>query len=396
MTPIALADPAQAGAADLLNAEGFAAMLDQDYTRAAVILRRAHKLDAANPHVRNNLATCMKQLGREDEAIALYEGVIRDHPEFLYALNNLAFSYLRKGRYTEAWRLYHHRRAAHLKVATVHNPLTGKPFLGEPLPDVRGKTVLLALEQGIGDELFFLRFLPRLLDLGPADVWYAPGLKAYPLLAKMGLPCTLTDASFCQAPRENAVAVPIADLPLLTGHDGTWFPPPLQLPGYEYTVREPYAVGVTWRAGDRELVHRGGMSKQCPPFELGRALRDVDMHPVVMQRNPGADELEAFADGIGHSDFTVYKRDKLPSAEMLALAERLSTLTDYIGVSNTDMYVLQAMGRTARTLVIHPPEWRWFGPQAEESPWFPGFRRYHADVLGWDDALAALAADLKV
>lgn len=380
-------------AADTLNAAALGEMRQMNYENATRILRQALRLDPKNVHARNNLASCMKQLGREDEAIAMYEAIIADEPQFLYALNNLAFSYLRKQRYAEAWNLYHHRRAAHIKVATVKNPLTGKPFLGEPLPDVRGKAVLLVLEQGIGDELFFLRFLPRLLDLGPAEVWYAPGVKAYPLIAKMGLPVRLTDSSFALAPEKNAVAIPLADLPLLTGHDGTWFPRSPELPGYEYAVREKGVVGVAWRAGDESLLHQGGTSKKCPPTMLGAALKGVVGRVVVMQRNPTAEELAEFRDAYG-GPFEVYRRDQWPAAEMLALADRLASLDDYIGVSNTDMYLLAAMGRTARTLVIHPAEWRWLGPQVPESPWFPGFRRYHADIFGWQDALERLRADL--
>jgi len=381
--------------ADLLNAHAFEAMRAGQYDSATRLLREALKMDAKNVHARNNLATCLKQLGREPEAIRHYESLIADEPTFLYAVNNLAFSYLRQGRYAEGWRLYHNRRAAHLKIVTITNPITGKPFLGEPLPDVRGRDVCLVLEQGIGDELFFLRFLARLWMLEPASVWYAPGVKVYPLLRQLDmLGLRLTDSSFSTVPRANAVALPLADLPLLTGHDGTWFPKPLRMLNFSYPYPAPDApVGVTWRAGDRELVHRGGTSKQCPPEALGRALRDLKHRVVVMQRNPAPEELDAFREGLG-ADCDVYERDPSPTRELLALTKQLASLSDYIGVSNTDMYLLQLLGRTARTLVIHPAEWRWFGPQVAESPWFPGFRRYHQTVMGWDEALEGLRVDL--
>jgi hypothetical protein len=377
-------------AADALNAQAYNLMLQRDYPTATYWLRRALDMDASNVHARNNLATCLKQLGREDEAIKHYEALIGDAPDFLYAVNNLAFSYLRKERYADAWRLYHSRRAAHLKIVTVDNPLTGKPFKGEPAPtleEIRGKDVLLVLEQGIGDEMFFLRFVPKLIELGqPASVWYAPGVKLYPLLA--GIRClgmTLTDSSFSQAPKGNAVAIPIADLPLVCGHDGSWFPPLLRM-GYDLPAPTE-EIGVTWRGGDPDLVHKGGTGKQCPPEELGRALRGVPGRVVVMQRNPSDAELAAFSDGYGSADFDVYHRHPSPTQELAALIERLASLKTYVGVSNTDMYLLALIGRTAHTLVIHPAEWRWLGPNVPESPWFPGFKRYHQNVLGWGDAL---------
>ena len=381
--------------ADILNANAYDLMLEGDYPRATYYLRRAIEMEPKNPHARNNLATCLKQLGRENEAIKHYEALLADEPEFLYALNNLAFSYLRTGRYTEGWKLYHMRRAAHIKIVTVTNPVTGKPFLGEPLPTVeemRGKDILLVLEQGIGDELFFLRFVPRLIKLAqPASVWYAPGLKLYPVLASMDTGLRLTDTSYCMVPKENAVAIPLADLPLACGHDGTWFPASLRLPTVAAPARD--GIGVTWRAGDRQLVHKGGLSKMVPPAALGRALRGTDQPIVIMQRNPTSDELYAFKFGY-EGEFEVYERNPSPAHELLGLVEKLSTLSDYVGVSNTDMYLLGLIGRTARTLVVWPPEWRWSGPQAAGSPWFPGFRRYHQDVHGWDGALEKLRADM--
>ena len=384
--------------ADILNANAYDLMLEGDYPRATYYLRRALDIEPKNVHARNNLATCLKQLGREDEAIKHYEALLADEPDFLYALNNLAFSYLRNGRYAEGWKLYHMRRAAHIKIVTVTNPVTGKPFLGEPLPtieEMRGKDILLVLEQGIGDELFFLRFVPRLVELAqPASVWYAPGVKLYPVLAKMDTGLRLTDTSYCRVPKENAVAIPLADLPLACGHDGTWFPPSLRLTGFEHGENlYDKKIGVTWRAGDRQLVHKGGLSKMVPPEQLGRALHGVDRRVVVMQRNPTSDELYAFKFGFA-GEFEVYERNPSPSHELLDLIEKLSTLSEYVGVSNTDMYLLGLIGRTARTLVVWPPEWRWAGSQAAGSPWFPGYCRYHQDVHGWGDALERLRADL--
>jgi hypothetical protein len=77
---------------------------------------------------------------------------------------------------------------------------------------------------------------------------------------------------------------------------------------------------------------------------------------------------------------------------MLAL---LTVLDDYIGVSNTNMYLRASAGRTARVLAPWPAEWRWM-VSGEESPWFPGFRIYRQKPGGdWSTALSRLANDLQ-
>ena len=76
---------------------------------------------------------------------------------------------------------------------------------------------------------------------------------------------------------------------------------------------------------------------------------------------------------------------------MLAL---LALIDDYIGVSNTNMHLRAAVGKTARVLVPTPPEWRWMA-EGQESPWFPGFTVYRQGYDGgWEGALEELLRDL--
>jgi hypothetical protein len=78
--------------------------------------------------------------------------------------------------------------------------------------------------------------------------------------------------------------------------------------------------------------------------------------------------------------------------EMLALLDRLD---DYVCVSNTNVHLRAARGRTSRVLIPYPADFRWMN-RGDESPWFPGTRLYrqtHED--GWGPAFEALAADLR-
>ena len=78
--------------------------------------------------------------------------------------------------------------------------------------------------------------------------------------------------------------------------------------------------------------------------------------------------------------------------QMLAL---LSLIDEYVGVSNTNMHLRAAVGKTARVLVPSPPEWRWMA-EGRESPWFPGFSVYRQGYEGdWTQALAQLESDLR-
>jgi hypothetical protein len=77
---------------------------------------------------------------------------------------------------------------------------------------------------------------------------------------------------------------------------------------------------------------------------------------------------------------------------MLAL---LALIDEYVGVSNTNMHLRAAVGRTACVLVPQPAEWRWM-QSGQHSPWFPGFRIYRQKLSGdWRQAVNALRSHLE-
>ena len=109
-----------------------------------------------------------------------------------------------------------------------------------------------------------------------------------------------------------------------------------------------------------------------------------------MQRKPGAGEIESLSGHIGREvhDFSDLNNDLEGMLAVLAL------IHEYVGVSNTNMHLRAAAGKTARVLVPRPGEWRWMAGGAS-SPWFPGFSVYRQSLDGsWDAALEGLRKDL--
>jgi hypothetical protein len=190
----------------------------------------------------------------------------------------------------------------------------------------------------------------------------------------------------------------VGDLPLLLGMDDvSKISPPLALstlPQRLEALRErltalgsPPYLGVTWRAGIKD---RRKLYKETPLPRLAKTLRGLPGTVLILQRHPQPGEVEAFSQALGREahDLSALNEDL---EDMLAL---LSVVDEYVGVSNTNMHLRAGVGRTARVLVPHPPEWRWMA-EGEESPWFKGFAVYRQGVdRGWEAAFGRLAQDL--
>jgi Flp pilus assembly protein TadD len=311
---------------------------------------------------------------------------VRRRPDVAALREELALRLLAEGRFAEGWREYAWRR---------NRPPAARA------PDLNGRRVLLQWEQGLGDQLFFLRFAPRLRERAAFVAFDCPA-KLLPLLEGNELIDVLrTDG--CPS-SEFEVALTLGDLPEAL-QDWTT-PPAFRLAPRRGSVwRErlaalgpPPYLGVTWRAGTK---HEQGaefagptavpLYKHIPIESLAAALREWRGTVVVLQRLPLTGEVEIFSKALGRRTHDLCTLNE----DLEDMAAVLSLIDEYVGVSNTNMHIRAGLDRTARVLVPFPAEFRWMHG-GERSPWFPLFTTYRQPPdRDWGPALAKLRQDLS-
>jgi tetratricopeptide (TPR) repeat protein len=356
--------------------------------RAVDHFERALQLDPNCPDTLANLGHALRQLGRIDEATTTYDRSIAIAPDGIEANFGNAVAHLTKARYGAGWRSYLHRDSMAGAPSGLHR---------DPLPDdLEGKRILVDMDQGIGDEIFFLRFAPALRDRG-AHVSYVPDPRLAPMLERAAVVDTIAPTADDKVGYDLSLSV--GDLPYVLGmSDGDAPPPSLAVPALPDRLAAlhdrldafgpPPDIGVTWRAGTRNQFRR--LYKETPMTDLAGAMRGVAGTFIALQRNPEPGELDEFDPMLGRplADLTALNDDL---EDMLALTRLLD---DYICVSNTNLHLRATQGSVSRVLIPNPPEFRWLA-RGVESPWFPGTAVYRQDVAGdWSDALGRLRADL--
>ena len=359
-----------------------------EFEGAAACLRRAIGLDPNLAVVHSNLGTVYKSLGRLDDALACHDKALELEPDFGRARFHRALLLLAQGRFEEGWEAYLLRPSARTQAANRHR---------RTLPrDLTGRQIHLRRDQGLGDELFFLRFAPELSGRGARIVYQAGGGIAS-IVER--LPCIDALIDEGADAGEDAIPILVGDLPyLLEARSAADIPPPVALepaPGHTDAMRArlasfgpPPYIGVTWRAGIKNQP--GSFFKLAPLGEIAKALGATDGTVLVLQRHPEAGEIGELSHGLGREayDLTALNDDL---EDMLAL---LALLDDYVTVSNTNVHLRAGAGRTCRVLVPNPAEYRWMA-EGGESPWFPGSKIYRQGVDGaWGTAFGALIEDL--
>lgn len=259
-----------------------------------------------------------------------------------------------------------------------------------PLPEWRGpeRRLLLWNDQGLGDAIQFLRYVPLLRQRGYETSLLLPD--ALTRLARLmpGVGPVLAPGDV-QPPLD--AHLPMMDMPVLLGLDEV----PAEIP---YLAADPAAVA-RWRqrfAGlpglKTGLVWAGELRKsrfQITEMDRRRRVGPDALAPLLAVKGAGFVSLQFGAPPLpgtldamdGVTDF----------ADTAAIVEALDLV---ITVDTSVAHLAGALGKPAWVLSRYDGCWRWMRDRAD-SPWYPAARVFRQAVPGdWGPVIAEVAASL--
>lgn len=257
--------------------------------------------------------------------------------------------------------------------ATAARPWTGKPL--------DGRTLLVLGEQGVGDQLQFLRFARHPSVLTASRVVIAVHADAVSLLRAAGY-----DAVSRETEVETDYFVPLLSLPSLLGVGSTWRDEPgtpyLRLPECEPAFASHVRrVGVLW-AGNP--AHRNDAVRSIPGSLLHGLLHS---HPSV--------RFVCLQHGVADAELPSANMERPPSGDWLATARELCALDLVITVDTGVAHLAGALGVPAWILLPSVPDWRW-GAHGSRSAWYPTARLFRQAARGdWTRVLTNVSAALS-
>lgn len=325
---------------------------------------------------------------RYDEAIASLRRALELRPSYPEASCNLGQALLVRGRFPEGWERYESR----WKLASMPaRPFRQPWWRGESLI---GRTILLHAEQGFGDAIQFVRFVPLVRALGADVVLEAPRelMRLFAPLARDGvrlvqrdheLPYFDVHCPLLSLPGALGCDLPDipADVPYLVADAGAAERWRMRL-AEEQRLR----VGLVW-AGNPH--HGNDHNRSFPPLAF-RPLFDVpgvDFHSLQKQRRPG-DEVDLARLG-RVCDLAAELGDFGDTAAAV------SALDLVIAADTSIVHLAGALGRPVWTLLPFSPDWRWLTDRAD-TPWYPSMRLYRQpQARDWGPVMRRVAEDLR-
>ena len=349
--------------------------------RRAVALRP----DLAEAH--DNLANALRAGGRLDEAIAAWRQAISLRPDFARARKNLSMGLLLKGEYREGWAAYEDRWA--------DPDAQPRGFLqprwdGAPLAS---RTILCHGEQGLGDAIQFVRFVPAVVAAGGRVVLQVPrqlvGLMA-------GIPGVSQVLAKDEPTGPFDVHIPLMSLPLLLGTTVDTIPaeiPYLSVPddlSLTWRRRLPssgFRVGIAW-AGNP--THPDDRLRSIPLASFSALAALPGVHLISLQKGHGLEQLDNLPEGMVVDRLGA----EYDAGTFLDTAAVVANLDLVVAADTSVAHLAGALGRPVWIGLPPVPDWRWL-LERDDSPWYPTATLFRRRMDGdWNEVLARMATRL--
>lgn len=148
---------------NFLNNLGLSLVANGNLERAVECYKRAIELNPGEADYYNNLGTAYAESGQYEKAFEEYNKTLEIEPGKKETIRNIAFIYLMEGNFQKGWELYEIARE-NLPAKVVLKNIHKKPEWDGS--DLNGKTIYVCWEQGLGDTIQFIRYLPILAHKG--------------------------------------------------------------------------------------------------------------------------------------------------------------------------------------------------------------------------------------
>lgn len=334
-----------------------------------------------------NKGNSLEKSNRFDEAISCYEKAISIKEDYADAYWNKSLVLLLKGQLLEGWSFYEWRWR--IDKGGPEKRHFSKPML-QQAEDIRGKTILLHAEQGLGDSLQFIRYVPMVVGLGAKVVLevqeslfgFFQGMPGILLLVKRGDPLPAFD-----------LHCPLLSLPLVFKTDLNSIPSPSYFPAVKETklkawrdrlgMKSKPRIGLVWSGS---ILHKNDQKRSLSLSMLQSYLpQEIDF--FCLQK----EVLDTDAEILKLGNINCFNEQIVDFTDTAALCDLMDLV---ISVDTSVAHLAGSQGKSTWLLLPFIPDWRWM-LEREDSPWYPSVKIYRQSSSGdWDSVLQKVRNDL--
>ena len=340
-----------------------------------------------HPQILTNRGHAWRRLDKPSPALVDFNRAIAAAPDFAEAHFEQAMALLTLGDFEAGWKAYEWRWATRAFAAQrrpFHQPL----WQGQA---IAGKTILLHAEQGFGDTIQFIRYVPMVKSRGAKVVVEVQpemetllsqidGVEIIPWgrpLPEFDWQCPLLSLPLAFSTRPETIPASMPYLVAPADRVATW------------RARLPPA---RWRAGfvwsGRPTHHNDrNRSIALAGFRALFAIRDLQC--VSLQNDVRDQDEEVMRDIAGLVDHGSALRDFADTAALISLMDVV------VSVDTSVAHLAGALGKPVLILLPYAADFRWMR-EAERTPWYPTARLFRQPAFGdWESVIVRVGDELE-
>lgn len=345
-----------------------------------------------------NTGTCYLELGSLEKAEESFRKAIEIDPEDSDAHWNLGLAFLGQCKFKEGWQEYGWGFRSSERLARPYwNEF--KEWTGEPL---KGKTILVWGEQGIGDEMLFASCLKDIQRDAKAVIFDChPRLqtlfqRSFPSIKCIGTRKNNMPGIFDDYALSIDYHVPIGNLPAHYRNSPENFPDrpylkadPKAVQRWREQIGPGVNVGISWQGG----LQKTNSYKRSFPLEkllpLFKKFQKEGVNWVSLQYGRVFDEVIDLENSHGvkikHYDWAL--EDYTETANLTAACDIV------VSVITAIVHLSGALGVPTLVMVPVAPPWKFV--EGEKMPWHPSIKQIHQEkMFAWEEVLGKIETEL--
>jgi tetratricopeptide (TPR) repeat protein len=365
-----------------LEVKAYNAFKEGQLAKSAELYLKAIALDPNKQKLFLNLGSIYYLLQEHEKAIHYLNLAIKMEPDYAEAHTFLGITLLSQGRYLQGWPEYEWRIKSNQFIDAL-SPFSSFYWKGQPLP---GKKIIVRSEQGIGDNIQFVRFLPLVKKVTQAEVILHCGQNIKSLFSRLnGVDQIITEA--CNV--ENCGAcVYMASIPGILELDLNNIP---HITPYIFAKQEK---AQEWKKKLSEfssslkvgLVYTGNKENYLNKY---RSIEASLLEPLFE-----LEKIQFFSLQIGEAKKEIEGMniiDLSPSIEDLEdTAAIIENLNLVISVDTSVAHLAGALNKPVYLLLSKACDWRWLN-EGSQTKWYPSMKLFRQKSLGdWGNVINEL------
>ncbi len=380
------AEPNQADAWHLL---GVIFALRGQQEQALAFFDKAIAIDSNEAMFYFNQGNALADLKRFEKALVSYDRAIALDSDYVHVYWNKSLLLLSTGNFNQGWPLYE-CRWKHSELGINLRPFSQPLWLGEQ--DIKGKTVLLHPEQGLGDTIQFCRYAQLVKARGATVILEAPPPLMHVLNTLSGVDM-LIEADGTEPPIQFDFHCSLMSLPLAFKTEVNSIPHPEAYLFATPAKRDQWAhqlgpqtkprIGLVWSGS---TGHKNDHNRSITLAELLPHL-PAEFEYVCLQKEIREIDQKALAQStVRHFEAQINDFE-----DTAALCELMDVV---LSVDTSVAHLAGALGKPTWVLLPYAPDWRWL-QERDDSPWYASMKLYRQEAdRQWQPVLQRVARDL--